>query len=471
MSKQTRRQFLRQAGAIGLSSAAFNPLAPLSVSAAGDTARKRKPNVVFAFSDQHRWQSLSFTEEPKVKTPNIAALAGEGVSFSQCISNYPVCSPCRAILLTGRWPYQTGVIDNDIPLSPNEQTLAKAFKAAGYRTGYIGKWHLGSERAEPFGFDHSLIWTETNAHWDKSRYHPAKGEPVQPKGYNATLMTDQALAFIDEHKTEPFFLALSWNPPHSNFLDAPEEEKALYPEGSVPRRPNVPDAPAANAKTQVDWKPNDWKTSQGYYGHVSAIDDELGRIARKLEELDLARDTILVYSSDHGDMGGSHGVGGKRQPYEESIRVPFVLRYPGVVPPGRKEDALFGAIDIPPTLLGLAGIERPASFEGKDFSPLLRGESFDAPKSQLIMHIAKEHASGGANHPAQLFRGVRTDRYTYVEFVDGGGLLFDNRTDPYQKTNLFSEPRLSATRETLRTELQDALRRAHDPLARPAAPS
>ena len=152
-------------------------------------------------------------------------------------------------------------------------------------------------------------------------------------------------------RRSPFFLALSLNPPHANFLDPPEAKKALYPEGTVPHRPNVPDHAAPNA----GWKPNDWKTEQGYYGHVSAIDDEIGRIVKKLADLNLTNDTILVYSSDHGHMGGSQGVGGKRQPFEESIRVPFLVRYPGVIAPGRKDDALLGAIDIAPTTGWLGG--------------------------------------------------------------------------------------------------------------------
>ncbi len=431
-------------------------------------AQRRRPNVLFVFSDEHRWQSMSFSEMPELYTPNMKRLADQGVTFTRCISNYPVCSPYRGIFLTGRWPYQTGVVDNDVPLSASEMTLGKAFKSAGYHTGYIGKWHLGGVRAEPFGFDHSLIWTETNNHWDTSRYHPANGEPVQPKGYNATRMTDQALEFIEAHKSEPFFLALSLNPPHANFLDPPEDKKALYPEGKLSFRPNVPMGGNAEGDGIVQFTGQgrtNWPTYQGYHGHVSAIDEELGRLLDKLEELKLAEDTILVYTSDHGSMQGSHGLGGKRQPYDESIRVPFMIRYPGVIAAGRIEDALLGTIDLAPTLMGLAGLDTPDTFQGRDFSPLMRGEPFDKPRSQLIMHIAKENASGGVNHPAPLFRGLRTDTHTYAVFNEGGGLLFDNVADPYQLTNLFDTERANALRDSLAEELKEALRRANDPLA------
>lgn len=146
-----------------------------------------------------------------MKTPTMDRMAAEGFSFSQCVSNYPVCSPYRAIVMTGRWPWQSsrGKADNSIPLAPESATIGKAFQAAGYRTGYIGKWHLGGTRAEAFGFDTSLIWEHTTNHFDAAEYHPAGGEPVKPKGYNATRMTNQALDFIGENKSRPFFLMLS----------------------------------------------------------------------------------------------------------------------------------------------------------------------------------------------------------------------------------------------------------------------
>lgn len=459
-SEITRRGFLGAAVA-----------ATAALGATNSGAATRKPNVIFAFSDQHRWQSLSFTEQPDLQTPHLARLASEGLTFSHCICNYPVCSPYRAIFLTGRWPYQQGVIDNNIPLSSEENTIGKVFQSAGYKTSYIGKWHLTeASRAEPFGFDHSLIWTGTNTHWDQSKFHPANGEPVQPKGYNATLMTDQALEFIDANKDVPFFLALSLNPPHASFLDPPKEKLALYPqEGSLKYRANNKETPKGAKKLEGSLGRNDWATYQGYHAHISAIDDEVGRLLKKLDDLDLTRDTIIVYTSDHGSMQGSHGLGGKRQPHDESIRVPFIVRYPGVIPAGKTDDALLGTIDLPPTLAGLAGLPVVSTFAGRDFSPLLRGEAFDRPKSQLIMHIAKNNASGGKEHPAPLFRGLRSDRFTYAEVLDGdkGGFLFDNVADPFQLNNLFADPTLAEQRAAFHDDLFALLKTAKDPLAEP----
>ncbi|MBX7255693.1 MAG: sulfatase [Candidatus Hydrogenedentes bacterium] len=422
----------------------------------------RVPNVIFAFSDEHRWQSMPFTEMPEVRAPNMERIAREGTEFTHCISNYPVCTPYRAMLLTGRWPYRTGMIDNNLQLRPEEETIAKAFKAAGYRTGYIGKWHLGGLRAEPFGFDTSLIWTGSKGH-SQSKCHVADGPPVEMKGYAPPLMTDQALTFMDQERDKPFFLMLSWIPPHSPFRDVPDEFKAMYPKGSLPRRPNVPEAIAKEGVEGPIWGNNGWEDFQGYNAHITAIDRELGRLLEALEKKGLADNTILVYSSDHGSMFGSHGVGSKRQPYEESIRVPFLVRAPGRVPAGKKVDALFGAIDIMPTLCGMAGVDAPTGLDGQDFSPWMRGESGPDPESAFIMHISKKNASGGDEHPAPLFRGLRTKQHTFAVLGEGGGLLFDNTADPYQMKNLFGDPAHEPKREQLKGMLRDWLARAVDP--------
>jgi len=451
-----RREFLATAGGAAV----------LAASSSTRAAGAIPPNVVYVFSDEHRYQSMSISEMRELRTPNMAALARQGTSFTQCISNYPVCSPYRGILQTGRWPYQTGVIDNNEPLSSEEDTIGKSFQAAGYRTGYIGKWHLGGTRAEPFGYDRSLIWTGVNTHYDNAKYHVADSDPIQPKGYNAELMTDQALEFMGEEQGKPFFLMLSLNPPHADFLGAPPDQKALYPEGSLPYRPNY-----GTTKTGADApsiaKRNSWPYYQGYHAHISAIDQQLGRVMDRLDELGMADNSILVYTSDHGSMFGSHGVGSKRQPYEESIRVPFIVRWPGEIKAGKIRPDLFGAIDKVPTLCGLAGVDAPSGYEGRDFTPQVRGESGPIMDAQFIMHISKLNASGGNNHPAPLFRGLRTHQHTYALYPDRPWCLFDNASDPYQQRNLISDPAHITLRRELHAELQGRMARAEDPLALP----
>ncbi len=448
----SRRKFL-VAGGLGLAAGVV-----LSGEGRGNTT---PPNIVYVFSDEHRYQSMSFTEMPEVHTPVMARMAEEGFTFHQCISNYPVCSPYRAILMTGRYPHQTGVIDNGIPLRAEEVTVGDAFRRAGYRTGYIGKWHLGGTRAEPFGFDLSLIWTNTNEHYDQSYYHPEDGDAVQPKGYNATLMTDQALAFmeVEDQSDAPYFLMLSLNPPHWRFTDAPPEDLARYPAGALPYRPNVrlDDAGDNGHISQRNTSPH----YEGYHAHITAIDRELGRV------LDAAaassRDTIVIYTSDHGTQFGSHGVGSKRQPFEESIRVPYMAWCPGRIAAGRDSQALIGTPDMMPTLCGLAGIPTPDGCMGQDYSGHMVGNSGPEPEAQLIMHISKDMASGGETHPAPIFRGVRTGRHTYAVGEDGPLCLFDNREDPYQMNNLASCPEHAALREELESILKALLAKAEDP--------
>ena len=419
-----------------------------------------KPNVVFLFADEHRYQSMGFTETPEVKTPTLDRMARQGVSFTNAISNYPVCSPFRAILLTGRWPYQTGVIDNNIPLADDAFTIADAFAEVDYATGYIGKWHLGGVRAELYGFDESLVWTGTNTHYDKAQYHPAEGAPVTPEGYNATLMTDQAIDFLERHRREAFFLMVSLNPPHANFRDAPEVYQAMYPEGSIRLRPNAAFSDTPRLGGAFRFAEEDYL---GYHAHVSAVDHEVGRLLETLDRLGLAGKTIVFYSSDHGSMLGSHNVGSKRQPYEESIRIPFIIHGPGVIDAQPARDELIGAIDFMPTVLGAAGIAIPDGCEGRDFSPWLFGKPGPDPEYQLTMHISKENASHGNEHPAPIFRGLRSKTQTYAVNNLGPLCFFDNETDPYQQTTLADAPSRQPEREAFNALLRKAFTAIGDP--------
>lgn len=453
-----RRDFLTAASAAVLSASC----ATMQNRQAG-----RKPNIVYVFSDEHRWQSMSFTEMPALHTPTMARMAREGANFTHCISNYPVCSPYRAMAMTGEWPYQTGMTDNNLELSPHRITVGKLFQHAGYRTGYIGKWHLGSATdARPYGFDTSLIWTRMGNHQEGAVFHPVDGEPQKTTGYNATLMTNQALQFLQECRDEPFFLMLSLHPPHATFTDAPDAKKALYSEASLPYRPNVPEETANDGSGEERiWDRNSWPHYQGYHAHISAVDDEFMRILDALDRLGIADDTYVIYTSDHGTMMGSHGLGSKRQPYEESIRIPFLVTGPDVA--AREHNELIGAIDMVPTLCGLAGIHVPESCAGHDFSGTIRGGGGPDPESQFIMHIAKDNASGAQNHPGPIFRGVRTARYTYAVGPDGVWGLYDNETDPYQMHNLKDSVEHDAVRRELHALTRDWLARADDPFPLP----
>jgi arylsulfatase A-like enzyme len=423
--------------------------------------RHARPNVLFIFSDEHR--ACSFPGEPycDVQATHLARLAREGISFRNCISNYPVCSPYRAMLLSGRWPFQTGVVDNSLPLRDDEFSLGEVFRRAGYRTGYIGKWHL-SPRAEfiprgagRHGFEDWQPWFKTSSHFGQITFDPDTGQQIRHEGYGCTLMTDAANDFIGAKSAQPWMLVLSWVPPHPPFGQAPPELMRLYYSGALQFRPNVPVAFRSRPKMKY--------YLCGYYAHISALDLELGRLLDKLDRSGEAADTIVVYTSDHGTMLGSHGLGGKRLPFDEACRVPFVLRYPRAVPANASTDVLLGAIDLFPSLCGLAGVPVPAHCEGSDLSDVMRGGTAQTPQGAFLMHIDKANAFGeGLGRLAPLFRGIRTDRCTYAVADDGRWCLFDEREDPYQTRNLIDEPAYARIVDELNGALADWLRRARD---------
>jgi arylsulfatase A-like enzyme len=439
--------------------------------AASQFTTKRRPNLLYVFSDQHRACSLPGEPYSDVQAPTLARLKKESVTFCNCVSNYPVCSPYRAMLLTGRWPYQTGIIDNDLQLRSDEPSFAKVFGSAGHRTGYIGKWHLspGDERGVFIpkgparqGFDDCHVWSNTTQHFDRSfTFDPDTGAKIQPKGYNCTRMTDQAIEFIRNYQDRPWMLMLSWNPPHTSFEDAPPEYVRRYDPAALRLRPNVP---ADTTMGQKKFSREKVRHSlQGYYAHISALDAELERLLNTLDQTGLATDTIVVYSTDHGDMLGSHGFYGKRVPWEESCRVPFFVRYPGAAPAGHESDVLIAAIDIHPTLCGLAGLNVPSYCAGRDLSGAVRGDAIKTPESVFLMHIKKENSTGGRDNPAPLFRGVRTSRHTYAVADDGAWCLYDNIEDPYQVRNLLDQSQGKRLAHDLDGLVLEWLKKADDP--------
>lgn len=460
-----RREFVT--GGIATSLAAgFSPL-----SDAAESKARRRPNLLYVFSDEHRACSLPGEPYNEALAPNIAKFARENFSFRNCISNYPVCSPYRGILITGRWPYQSGIVDNRIQLPSHCGSIGEIFRDNGYHTGYIGKWHL-SDNDSIFipkgparqGFEDWHVWANTNPHFNQSfTFNPATGEKIQPKGYNCTLMTDMAVKFLAERKGDdkPWMLVLSWNPPHPPFDDAPPEEMKLYDPAKLALRPNVTLDPSHGHA--LESKRTLRAEEHGYYSHITAVDKEFGRLLHALDETGEAENTIVVYTSDHGEMMGSHGYMGKRLPWEESCRVPFFVRYPGAAPARSESKILFSAVDIYPSLCGLTGIPVPAHCVGRDLSAAMRGRNISSPESVFLMHIQKLHASGGADNPAPLFRGVRTERHTYAVADDGRWCLYDNREDPFQQHNLVGDRGRAALMRELDGVVLDWLKKASDP--------
>lgn len=419
---------------------------------------KAKPNLLFVFADQLRACSVGYFGEEPVITPNIDRFAAEGAIFSTAVSPLPVCTPYRGSLITGRTPLSTGLIINDIPLKTTEISIAHCFNDAGYDTAYIGKWHLdGANRPAPVppgprrqGFRY---WMGANFehNYDRSYYTNNEGEQVMWEGFDAEAQTTHAIDYLKKRDgSKPFCLFLSWGPPHHPYRAVPKQYLDMYDPADIPGRPNCPDVPRQDL----------W----GYYAQTTFLDDQFQRLLSAVDELGLSDDTIVVFTSDHGDMHGSHGLYKKQWPWDEAIRIPFLLRYPRAVPSGACFDFPISVIDVMPTLLGLAGLSIPDVVDGTDLSPFICGNSDGAPSSALLMNPCP-FSIGDPRGEDQVpdfrgmrleYRGVRTDRYTYVRTIDRPWLLYDNREDPFQLENRIDDPAF----QTIRDEL-DAMMRAH----------
>jgi len=420
-----------------------------------------KPNIVFVFADQWRGQATGYAGDPNVKTPIIDRLAQGSVNFRMALSGCPVCSPYRASLLTGQNPLTHGVFVNDVYLHQRGPSLADAFAAGGYDTAYIGKWHVDGHGRTSFipperqqGFQHWQVLECTHDYNHSPYFEGASPERHIWEGYDAIAQTCSAKDYLRQHNpAHPFLLVLSWGPPHNPYETAPDEFRSLYDPQQIILRPNVPIEMAEEARQWL----------AGYYAHCSALDWCLGELLRTLDETGLAQDTIFIFTSDHGDMLGSHGQQRKQRPWDESIRVPFLLRYPGL--PGwqpREVDALIDAPDIMPTLLDLCDLPVPASVEGTSYASLVRGGEDPGDGAALLMCIHPFGEFTKMNHQGREYRGLRTRRYTYTRTLKGPWMLYDNLRDPYQQLNLVNLPEYARLQGELDTWLWRKLQATGD---------
>jgi arylsulfatase A-like enzyme len=425
----------RLLGQGALSSLLLGSLTHISATAA------RRPNVLFVMADEWRAQAFGFAGDPNVHTPTIDRFAGQSVNFEQAVSGCSVCCPSRASLMTGQYPLTHGVYINDVPLEPQGVTLGEAFRQAGYHTGYIGKWHLygspdgryGRREAyippeKRFGFEYWKA-AECTHEYNHSFYYEGNDSTKEYwPGYDAVAQTEDACRFVREYarSADPYFLVLSWGPPHEPLDGAPERYRALYRDRAIRLRPNVPAHLQAQAIEEL----------RGYYAHIAALDDCFNRLLDTLQATGTAADTIVVFTSDHGDMIRSQGLRHKLYPWEESIRIPLLMRYPGKLGSvGRRSVAPINSPDIMPTLLGLSGIPVPPGVQGTDYSGVKPHTQGAVPTRSAFLNLPVPITSALTYGIAE-YRGVRNSRYTYVRSIKGPWLLYDNHHDPYQMHNL-----------------------------------
>jgi arylsulfatase A-like enzyme len=423
-----------------------------STALAARPAQAKRPNILFILPDQLRAQSIACLGNPDVRTPHIDRMAAEGLVLPNTFANTPVCCPARADILTGTYAHRNGMVANDLRLRESQLTLADELGRAGYRTGYIGKWHLdGGPRMPGFvppgprrhGFQFWAANECSHAHFN-TQYFRDSPEPIPIRKFEPEAWTDIALEFLKDAKQDPrpYFLMVSMGPPHDPYK-APPEFASLYDPAKLTMRPNWKAAPGAPGPEQI----------AQYYGCVSAIDEQVGRLLAATDE-----NTLVLFSSDHGDMLGSEGLRLKRKPWEESIRVPAILRYPAAIKPGRRSHAIFTHVDFAPTLLGLCGVKPPVRMQGADLSRLILGTSEAAPDSAFFQIFGPYQGDGTEG----AWRGVRTSRYMYARFETKPWVLYDLEKDPYEMKNLVDDPASQALLKEMESRVNAWMRKTGD---------
>jgi len=414
------------------------------------------PSILFILCDQLRRDSIGHLGGP-VPTPNIDRLAREGVTFCQAYTNYPMCTPARAAILTGRWPHAlrdehgSPYFRNDVLLDVDEIGLAKSLRDAGYRCANIGKWHLdrsGSgghvpEGPRRHGFDDYWLAVHASHAHSNPFYYDSDGTRVDcGEVWEPDVQVRLALDYLEDCAGDdrPFFLHLSFGPPHAPF-DLPPTRADLFDRVramNLDLSPNVPHRVAELAREEMI----------GYHANVMGIDDVVGELLRGLDDLGLAGNTIVVFTSDHGSMLFSHGLREKNQFYEESAAVPLIVRLPGVVRQGVETSAFAHLSDIAPTLLAMCGVAVPDRMQGKSFAPLLTGQAQVWPHEMAYIEDCLplwdfHYGQGGMGNR----RAIITDEWKLVlrESQDGRGpvvpeALFERRADPHEMNNLADDP-------------------------------
>lgn len=437
-----------------------------------------KPNILIIYPDQMRADALGCAGNPVVKTPNIDRLANEGVHFTEAYTSYPICCPFRASVLTGKYAQGHGMIQNHFPLRGDQTFLAELLKDAGYQTGYIGKWHLEGgpkpgfvPKDRRFGFDHFVGFNRGHEYL-QSVYFDDEGQAYASSQYEPDYQTDQLIDFIDgavkNEPAKPFFGYISYGPPHFP-NNMPDHWRNMYRPEDMPLPVGVPDMDLqreTQARRTNDYCGGNAKAAHHshaaydtipagepeteeqirvfmaeYYGMISNIDFNVGRVLMHLDKLGIAENTTVIFWSDHGDMLGQHGsyCGIKNQAYRAAMQVPFIVRYPKRFEGGRKTDALVDVgVDLMATLLEMVGGDLPADAHSQSYLDVLDGKT-DRGRDALWYQLFRQNDGNVGEYTPYAQRGIRTRDWLYVRHKDRRVMLYDLQDDYDEQHNLVDQ--------------------------------
>ena len=491
--KMDRRTFLKQS-CIGAGGMALAQLAPSLFAGGSD----KQPNLLVVMADQlgvnlcgyaDYWGGQPYTGARQAITPNLDAFALQGVNFRNAVANTPVCSAFRASLMTGKYTSSHGMVINELRLNPYQDCLGHSLTRGGYDTAYIGKWHLYANKlGDHDNPDNSFVprgihrlgfnglWAAFNFHHDyyNTYYHTDSREKKfwGPGVYEPDGQTDLAMDWLRcraQNSSHPFAMVLSWGTPHDPWIDGnvPAEYRAMFSGANLPHSPNYKPAndPYADAWARLSdsdraalerWRRN-------YYAMTTNLDWNFGRLMKFLEDSGLADNTVVVFTSDHGEMFGAQGRRAKNIFYEEAARIPCLIRRPGHIPAGATSDACISTVDFMPTLLGLLGLPIPSRAEGMNLSHLALNQAGPEPDAAFLQG-AGATANWDTGHE---WRAIRSKQHTYAKFRiprDGAAqeLLFDNVADPYQTTNLAADAQSGTILQRCRTLLTEKMASVSD---------
>ncbi|HLU05088.1 MAG TPA: sulfatase [Woeseiaceae bacterium] len=432
------------------------------------------PNVILILSDDHRYDFMSFVESapPWLQTPSMDRMAAGGVHLANTFVTTSLCSPSRASILTGQYAHRHRVVDNSSGIPEGTVFFPQRLQEAGWRTAYIGKWHMGEDRDDPRpGFDHWVSFQGQGVYTDPVLN--IDGRRREMNGYTTDILTQFALDWLNgvqgERTDAPFFLILAHKAVHAEFVPA-ERHAGRYRDVEIPYPETMPKT-EANLRGQPRWvreQRNSWHgVDYAYHGQFDfdtfyrryaettlALDESIGRVLDFVDQNGLREDTLVVYMSDNGFSLGEHGLIDKRHAYEESIRIPMIAWGADFVPEGVTVTDMVRNIDIEPTIMELAGLEPDRVVDGRSVLPALRGEQMDSP-GELLYEYYWEHAFP---HTPTTF-ALRGERFKYIYYhgVWDTQELFDLGNDPRERHNLIDIPEYQDTVREMRTRLWDRL--------------